>query len=62
MARDFDKHPYSPDEERVVAFFAEKGIGGGDDPIGFLLTSHEYFIDQRNALLHELLLIKGKDQ
>ena len=50
MERDFDKNPYTPDEARVVAFLSDRGVGGGDDPIGFLLASYEMVIIQRNAL------------
>lgn len=40
--RDFEKSPYTPDEERVARWLDNKaGIGGGDDPIGFLLASYE---------------------
>ncbi len=49
-ARDLDARPYSPDEARVARFFAETGIGGGDDPIGFILASHAELARQRNAL------------
>jgi hypothetical protein len=49
--RDLDKNPYSPDEERVAKWIMDKtDIGGGDDPIGFLMASHEYAIHQRNEL------------
>jgi hypothetical protein len=41
--RDLTTHPYSTEEQRVVDFLAEAqdddGIGGGDDPIGFMLVS-----------------------
>jgi len=60
MKRDFDKNPYTPDEARVAAFFSDRGVGGGDDPIGFLLASYEYIVEQRNTL--ELLLHKERDQ
>ena len=42
MERDFDTNPYSKDEDRVAEFLSKKGIGGGDDPIGFILASYEY--------------------
>jgi hypothetical protein len=45
MDRDFDKDPYRPDEERVCKYLQEKfdhQIGCGDDPIGFLIASHDY--------------------
>jgi hypothetical protein len=41
--RNFDTHPYTLDELRVVAWIQKRApdIGGGDDPIGFLLSSYE---------------------
>lgn len=40
--RDLDKDPYTPDEERVAAYFCTMGIGGGDDPVGNLIAAHMY--------------------
>lgn len=42
--RDLDENPYTKDEQRVVAWLVGRSpeIGGGDDPIGFLLASYEY--------------------
>lgn len=40
--RDIEAKPYTPDEQRVAEWFAEKGVGGGDDPIGFLMASVTY--------------------
>ena len=40
--RDFEKEPYSKDEERVAKWLSQRGLGAGDDPIGFLLASYEY--------------------
>lgn len=48
--RDLEQQPYSPDEARVAKFLFDKGVGGGDDPIGFLMASHEYVVAERNAL------------
>ena len=48
--RDIDKNPYSTDEARVAKFFFERGLGGGDDPISFLIASHEALAYQRNQL------------
>jgi len=40
--RDIEKNPYTKDEARVAKWLGDKtGIGGGDDPIGFLIASHE---------------------
>ena len=51
--RDFDKKPYSPDEERVAKFFFDKGTGGGDDPIGSMMAGYEFAIFQRNELIKQ---------
>ncbi len=57
--RDFDKQPYSSDEFRVVQFFREltHDLGGGDDPIGFLLGSYRMLraqLDEAHAKNREL--------
>lgn len=32
---------YTPDQERVARYFSESfGVGGGVDPVGFLIVSH----------------------
>lgn len=46
--RDLNANPYSPDEERIAKFFCDKGIGGGDDPLGSLMAGHDYLAWQRN--------------
>jgi mevalonate kinase len=52
MTRDIDKEPYTESEQRVANWLAKKtGAGGGDDPIGFLIASHEMVVSQRNALV-----------
>jgi hypothetical protein len=41
MDRDFEKNPYTPDEQRVSDYIQEVVlglIGSGDDPIGWLIT------------------------
>lgn len=48
--RDTDRYPYSPDEARVARWFFDKGIGGGDDPIGSLIASHEVLAAERKQL------------
>jgi len=53
MARDFDENPYSKDEQRVADYIVEasKGnIGGGDDPIGYLMAAHAHFSDLVKSL------------
>ena len=35
--------PYTPDEQRAVDYITRDGtVGGGGDPIGFLISSHNY--------------------
>ena len=52
MTRDFDKEPYTKCEQRVADWLVKKtGAGGGDDPIGFLIASHEMLATQRNRLV-----------
>lgn len=48
--RDIDKNPYSEDEARVAQFFFDAGLGGGDDPIGFIIASHQVLAAERNDL------------
>lgn len=43
--RDFEATPYSPDEMRVAEYLVEitqGNVGGGNDPIGFLIASHRF--------------------
>ena len=40
VERDFEATPYTKDERRVAEYIAGLGVGGGDDPIGFILASH----------------------
>lgn len=48
---------YSKDEERVAKYLSEKtGVGGGLDPIGFLIASHEVMGRYRSMAL---VLIKS---
>lgn len=46
--RDMTANPYTPDEQRAVDYLIKitKGlVGAGDDPIGFLIASHNYLRD-----------------
>lgn len=41
--RDFTKEPYTNCEKRIVRYIQEATggqLGGGDDPVGFLIASH----------------------
>ena len=49
--RDLDEKPYSPEETMVATYLTElTGIGGGDDPVGFLIASHFELARQRVLL------------
>ncbi len=45
---------YSLDQQRVADFLFERGMGGGDDPIGFILASYEFLVMQRRELIGDL--------
>jgi hypothetical protein len=56
--RDMATHPYSPDEERVATWLNDlTGVGGGDDPIGFIMCSLQYSVSQRNKFRDALKTI-----
>lgn len=38
---------YTVDQQRVAEYLNELGIGGGGDPVGFLMASHSLLIEQR---------------
>lgn len=49
---------YSTEEARVAEWLVEQcGIGGGDDPIGFILASHSLCAEQRNRFRDALVKI-----
>jgi hypothetical protein len=48
--RDFEADPYSEQEKRVADYLVNLTagqVGAGDDPIGFLMASHGYIIEQQ---------------
>lgn len=48
--RDLDENPYSPEEAKAAKYLMElTGIGGGDDPVGFLIASHRELVRQRSV-------------
>jgi len=64
MTRDIEKNPYSPDETRVAKFFYDLGVGGGDDPIGSIIASHQVLAEERRQLkdlLRRIELIVGRE-
>lgn len=49
--RDLNLKPYSPEEAKAAEYLEDLiGLGGGDDPIGFLIASHRELIRQRTIL------------
>lgn len=54
MTRDMEANPYSKDEQRVADFLFSAGVGGGDDPIGFVLSSLSYATAQLNDMRESL--------
>ncbi len=54
--RNLDANPYTADEKRVVAYIvriSEGNVGGGDDPIGWLMASHEMMAADRRQAIEE---------
>lgn len=49
--RDIVKEPYTKEEARVAEYICEYGIGGGDDPIGWLIASHRLIAAERREHL-----------
>jgi transcriptional regulator with XRE-family HTH domain len=49
--RNFDKRPYTSDEVRVAEYLKSivPGVGTGDDPIGFLIASHNVIRQERTT-------------
>lgn len=49
--RDLQTRPYSKEESRVVVYLhmVAPDIGAGDDPIGFLLASHNWLMRERRG-------------
>lgn len=55
ISRDFEANPYTPHEERVAKYINDiAGIGGGDDPIEFLIASHHALRREVSRLKAEL--------
>ena len=59
--RNFETRPYSLDELRVVKWLQNRvpDIGGGDDPIGFMLASYELMHMQYSELREKLLTLEA---
>ena len=64
MERDFEANPYTPHEQRVVKYLDEEipgGMGGGDDPIEFLIASNESLRRRIEYLQAYINRIEGED-
>lgn len=64
MERDFEANPYTPHEQRVVKYLDEEipgGMGGGDDPVEFLIASHESLRRRIEYLQAYINRIEGED-
>jgi hypothetical protein len=62
MERDFEANPYTPHEERVAKYLCEvTGIGAGDDPVEFLIASHESLRRRIEYLQAYINRIEGED-
>lgn len=49
--RNLDEKPYSPEESEAAKYLTDlTGLGGGDDPVGFLIASHRDLVRQRTVL------------
>jgi hypothetical protein len=59
--RDFEAMPYHRHEQRVADYLVElTGIGGGADPIGFLIASHRALVERDKRNRATLLRIKQR--
>ena len=61
MERDFDKQPYDVQEKRVCDYLQKisKGMMGcGEDPIGFLIASHNMLRQQARVYGDALRVIE----
>lgn len=57
--RNFAHKPYSDDEKRVAQwFFTVAGVGGGEDPIGSMIASHEWMAHERKELKQKVAALQ----
>lgn len=56
--RNFRERPYSADEARVAKYLSDLGVGGGDDPVGFILLSNTE-LARRNRIFRDRLSSAG---
>lgn len=45
-----DAPDYTPDQLRVAKYLNEFGVGGGEDPVGFLIDDHRTLVAERNEM------------
>ena len=58
-----DADSYDASETRVASWLSEKGVGGGSDPIGFMIASQEHMateIKRLKADLNDLLSVSSR--
>lgn len=49
--RNFTADPYDRSEKRVAQWLHEVGgVGGGEDPVGFMMASYVFLVDERKEL------------
>jgi len=63
--RDIVKRPYTYEEMRVVDFIqvlTDNQIGGGDDPIGFILASYGYIQSENQELRRRIQALELDNQ
>jgi len=54
--RDITANPYDRQEERVAEWLAQRGLGGGDDPIGFLIASQAWAASMVQSMMRIAVL------
>lgn len=65
VERDFEKKPYTKDEQRAVDYIqliTGGTVGAGDDPIGFLIASHSYTQRERRKAAEEIRQLKQVEE
>jgi hypothetical protein len=51
--------PYDAQEARVAKWIVDRtGIGGGDDPVGFVLASYDLKIHEMEEMRHKLVALE----
>jgi hypothetical protein len=57
--RDIDKDPYNESEARVAEWlYNVAGVGGGDDPVGFMISSYEFMVAERKEMKQQIAALQ----